>query len=156
MDKKRIDGWKTVLVLALLLGNGNSMCAAQETSDAAPWYQGDVEKTIRDEGDIPGIWAKIGYYPVNRLGDFLDMLSVQVGFGFGVHVNAHATRAAQVGFGGSAVSRFGFDGRQGGLCNESKGEFSLLPFTAEGFRRSNAFGGFTDYSIPEDLSLIHI
>ena len=155
MDKKRIDGWKTVLVLALLLGNGNSMFAAQETSDAAPWYEGDVERTIRDEGDIPGIWAKIGYYPVNRLGDFLDMLSVQVGFGFGVHVNAHATRAAQVGFGGSAVSRFGFDGRQGGLCNESKGEFSLLPFTAEGFRRSNALGGFTDYSIPEDSATLY-
>jgi len=85
----------------------------------------------------------------------LDMLSVQVGFGFGVHVNAHATRAAQVGFGGSAVSRFGFDGRQGGLCNESKGEFSLLPFTTEGFRRSNAFGGFTDYSIPEDCATLY-
>ncbi|MEI7851179.1 MAG: hypothetical protein WCH86_05040 [Kiritimatiellales bacterium] len=144
--------WKTVLGLALLFGSGSSVFGA---SEAALWYEGDAGGTIRDEGDISGIWTKIACYPVNRGGDFMDMLSLQFGFGFGLHANAHATRAAQVGFGGAAVSRFGFDGRQGGLCNESKAEFSLLPFTMETFRRSNAFGGFTDYSIPEDSATLY-
>ena len=147
--------WKTVLGLTLLFGGCSSVFGAQDLSGSAPWYEGDSGRTIRDEGDIPGIWTKIACYPVNRGGDFMDMLSLQFGFGFGLHLNAHATRAAQVGFGGTAVSRFGFDGRQGGLCNESKGEFSLLPFTMESFRRSNAFGGFTDYSIPEDSATLY-
>ena len=151
-------GWGIGLGLALLLVGGAS---AGEVSEAAavagtsPWYLGDTDRVIRDEGDIPGIWAKIGYYPVNRLGDLLDLITVQVGFGFGVHVNAHATRAVQVGFGGTAVARFGLDGRQGGLCNESKGEFSLLPFTVESFKRTRSFGGFTDYAIPEDTATLY-
>ena len=144
--------WKMVLGLALLSGSSSSVFGA---SEAAPWYAGDTERTIRDEGDIPGIWTKIACYPVNRGSDFLDMLSLQFGFGFGLHANAHATRAAQVGFGWAAVSRFGLDGRQCGLCNESKAEFSLMPFTMETFRRSNAFGGFTDYRIPEDCATLY-
>ena len=141
--------------LGLVLFAGGAVSGAPEASGAAPWYQEDTGGTIRDEGDIPGIWTKIGCYPVNRLGDLMDMFSLQFGFGFGLHVNGHATRAAQVGFGGTAVSRFGFDGRQGGLCSESKGEFSLLPFTWESFRRSKSFGGFTDYGIPEDSATLY-
>ncbi len=142
---------------ALLAGGGGSTSAfgASDASGQIPWYQGDSGRIIRDEGDIAGVWTKIACYPVNRVGDLLDMISLQVGFGFGLHANAHATRAAQFGFGGTAVSRFGFDGRQGGLCNESKAELSLLPFTAESFRRTNAFGGFTDYGIPEDSATLY-
>lgn len=142
------------LGLVLTVGVGSAI-GGPEASGEMPWYQGDTDRVIRDEGDIPGIWTKIGCYPVNRVGDLLDMFSLQLGFGFGLHVNGHATRAAQVGFGGTAVSRFGFDGRQGGLCNESKAEFSLLPFSWESFRRSNAFGGFGDYSIPEDSATLY-
>jgi hypothetical protein len=121
----------------------------------ALWHEGGSDSVIRDEGPIAGTLAHIGYYPVNRAGDFLDMLQLQLGFGFGLHVNAHATRAMQVGFGGSAVSRFGFDGRQGGLSTETKGEFSLLPFSMEGFTRHGAVGGLADYRLPEDIAVLY-
>ena len=63
-----------------------------------------VVTEITDEGPRIGTQGAIAYYPVNRLLDLLDIVSVQVGFGFGVHANAHATRAVQAGFGGSAVA----------------------------------------------------
>lgn len=121
----------------------------------ALWNEGSSDSVIRDEGPIAGVLARIGYYPVNRAGDFMDMLQLQLGFGFGLHVNAHATRAMQLGFGGSAVSRFGFDGRKGGLSTETKGEFSVLPFSMEGFTRHGAVGGMDDYRLPEDISLLY-
>jgi hypothetical protein len=120
-----------------------------------PWYEGDSDSVIRDEGPIAGVFTAIGCYPVNRIGDFLDVMQIQFGFGFGVHVNAHATRALQLGVGGSSVSRCGFDGRKGGLSTETKGEFSLLPFTAEGFTRHGAVGGLDDYRLPEDVPLLY-
>ena len=155
MSVSKMFGWGIGLGLVLTVSGGNCAFGAPDAAGGTPWYQEDTDRVIRDEGDIPGVWTKIACYPVNRLGDLLDIVSLQVGFGFGLHVNGHATRAMQVGFGGNAVSRFGFDGRQGGLCNESKGEFSLLPFTLESFRRTNAFGGFTDYSIPEDSATLY-
>lgn len=141
-----------------LLGSAYAAAPAAEPklpATGAPWYEGDSESIIRDEGPIAGIFTHIGYYPVNRLGDFLDILQLQFGFGFGIHVNAHATRALQLGFGGSTVSRFGFDGRQGGLSNESKGEFSLLPFTMEGYTRHGSVGGLDDYTLPEDVPVLY-
>lgn len=143
-------GWRHQVVLA---GVCALFCASPTPGVGVdlPWYAGDSDPVIRDEGPIPGIMARIGYYPINRVGDFLDMLQLQFGFGMGLHANAHATRAMQVGFGGAAVSRFGFDGRQGGLSTETKGEFSILPFTMEGYTRHGAVGGLSNYRLPEDL-----
>jgi len=129
-------------------------------SAAAPaasgeWFAADRDRRIVDEGEKPGAVPHILLYPVNRVCDLLDLLSVQLGFGFGVHVNAHATRALQMGMGASAVSRLGFDRRRAGLCNDAKAELSLLPFTLEYFKRQNAFGAFHDYSTGRGMPYLY-
>ena len=104
---------------------------------------------IVDEGALPSLGLKIVLYPVNRVLDCVDMLTFQFGFGFGMHGNVHATRLLQVGAGGSAVSKLGFDGRRMGLCNDTKGEVSILAASAEHYKRQNAFGTFKDYAHSE-------
>jgi hypothetical protein len=102
-------------------------------------------RKITDEGPAPSVGYKIVTYPVNRFADLMDVLSFQFGFGFGMHANVHATRLAQAGLGGAAVSRLGWDGRRFGLCNDTKSEVSLLAASAEYYKRQNAFGFFKDY-----------
>ena len=105
---------------------------------------------ITDEGPRIGTGGKIGYYPINRVLDLADILSAQIGFGFGLHVNAHATRALQFGAGASAVSRTGLERRGIGVCTESKAELSLLTLGFETVKRTNAFGTYSSYSSAKD------
>lgn len=100
---------------------------------------------ISDEGSPPSLLYRFATYPVNRFGDFFDLFSIQFGFGFGLHGNFHMTRLAQLGLGGQAASKLGFDGRRVGLCNDSKAEASLLAASGEYYKRQNAFGTFKDY-----------
>lgn len=118
---------------------------------AALWLAGPAAGSeITDEGPRIGTGGKIGYYPINRVLDLADVISAQIGFGFGLHVNAHATRALQFGAGGSAVSRTGLERRGIGVCTESKAELSLLMFSLESVRRTNAFGTYSSYSSGKD------
>ena len=137
MSKRRIA--LTVAMLCACVG-------AWAGEPPAAWTQLDRGPRITDEGPRVSTGGAIAYYPLNRLHDLMDVASLQVGFGFGLHVNAHATRAVQFGAGGSAVSRLGFEGRGIGLCNEAKGELSLLMFSLERFTRRNAFGTYDSYS----------
>ena len=120
------------------------------------WAQLDRGTRISDEGPRVGVGSKIALYPINRLQDLMDVASLQLGFGFGLHANFHATRAVQFGGGASAVSRVGFEGRGIGLCNEAKAELSLLMFSIERFSRSNAFGTYNSYQSPRDLPWLYL
>ena len=113
----------------------HSPARAQDADAAEAWLKEDRQSQTTDEGVGPAPWTTIALYPVNRLLDLLDIFQLDFGFGFGLHVNAHATRALQVGAGASSLSRVGLDGRQIGFYNENRSEFSLLPFSVEGYRR---------------------
>jgi hypothetical protein len=123
--------------------------------EAGLWYEQDRGAAISDEGTPPTLSEKIILYPASRVGDFLDIFTFQFGFGFGLHLNGHATRAAQLGGGASAVSRLGIDRRHAGLANEAKAELSVLPFTAEYFKRQNSFGFYPEYRLPEDAPRLY-
>jgi hypothetical protein len=129
---------KCMLMMAVAAGG---VCA-QMTPE---FLQKNEIVRILDEGRQASIGQKILLYPVNRFGDLMDVLTFQFGFGFGLHANVHATRLAQAGVGGSAVSRLGWDGRRFGLCNDTKSELSVLAASAEYYKRQNAFGFFKDY-----------
>jgi hypothetical protein len=126
-----------------------SLCAPQLSARAqgqTDWLGQDLELKATDEGPVPGVAGKIGWFIPNRLLDLLDPLHVDVGFGLGLHVNGHATRALQVGFGASGLRKIGIDGRQIGSFGEDRTEISILPFSIESFNRSGtAFGTFRPY-----------
>lgn len=136
------------------LGVALALSAAEGGAGGGP-EPAAVSPHITDEGQTPGLGAKIALYPVNRAADFLDVISLQFGFGFGLHLNGHATRALQLGGGASAVTRLGIDGRHGGLANEAKSEISVLPFTAEYFKRQNSFGFFPEYRLSRDVPWLY-
>lgn len=143
--------WTLAVLAVVVLG----AFAARAGEVAGPWAQADRGSRITDEGPRAGVGAAIAYYPLNRFQDLMDVASLQVGFGFGLHANAHATRAVQFGAGASAVSRVGFEGRGIGLCNEAKGEFSLLMLSLERFSRRNALGTYDSYAT-SDLPWLHL
>jgi hypothetical protein len=127
------------LVLALLASAGNGREESQEKEGEA-WYEKDRGPQVTDEGKPPSIGAKIALYPVNRIADLLDVATVNLGFGLGLHFNGHATRALQLGAGGSVMSKLGLDGRRAGMFHETRGELSALFFTMERYKRTRAFG----------------
>lgn len=149
---------KTVLVVL-----GIAVCAAGVARSAsgdvaeegipagANWYLHERESDVTDEGKPVHIAAKVAAYLPNRLGDLFDIFSLQVGVGFGAHVNVHGTRALQVGLGAATGSRIGFDRGQVGVVNESRSEFSLLPINIESFQRTTAGSNFRPYKTSEDL-----
>jgi hypothetical protein len=137
-----------MLCLSLLLAAGLPVRA--QSSSNTQWFDLDRGPKIVDEGTVSGMGRALGFSRA-RLADLADLFTLQIGFGLGLHVNAHATRALQVGLGASATSRLGLDGRQAGICNESKAEFSLLPFSAETVRRNNVMGTYRHYQSKEDL-----
>ncbi len=108
-----------------------------------------VPTKIIDEGRPLSLGKKIALYPVNRVLDLVDLLTFQFGFGFGLHANVHATRFLQAGLGATTTSKLGFDGRDVGLCNDTKAEISALCLSAERYKRQNAFGTFKDYTKKE-------
>jgi hypothetical protein len=124
------------------------------------WYQRDRGEVITDEGELMGFKDKKYVYPLryplNRVQDVLDIISLHIGFGLGAYVNAHATRAMQVGVGTTNVTWLGIDHRQYGLCQDEKHEFSLLPLTLERSERKDTEAGVcTQYDSKEDLPLLY-
>jgi hypothetical protein len=114
-----------------------------------------------DEGDKrPTLAGKILKYPVNLFLDAIDIVDFNLGFGFGFHVNAHATRALQVGFGASTTSEIGAapGKREFGIYQETQSEFSLLMLSLNTFRNTTTgVGNVRDYwsaTEPDRLYLI--
>ena len=123
-----------------------ALSAAVYAAPPPSFLKEKVPTKIVDEGTPLSTGCKILLYPVNRVLDVVDLLTFQFGFGFGMHGNAHATRFLQAGAGGAAVTKLGFDGRRMGLCNDTKGELSVLAASAEHYKRQNALGTFKDYT----------
>lgn len=120
---------------------------AQDAGADVSWQKEDRQSQTTDEGITPSAWTGIAFYPANRLLDLVDIFQLDIGFGFGLHANAHATRVLQFGMGASSLSRVGMDGRQIGFYNENRSEFSLLPFSIESYRRRPVIlGNFDEFN----------
>lgn len=135
---------RTLLILVSALA-ANAALAQESAEPSQAWLQEDRDRTTTDEGALPGVGAKILLYPVNRVVDLLDMFHLDLGFGLGLHANVHATRMAQLGAGGAATSRLGFDGRKAGMYNETRSEVSVLPFSIESYSQNGTLGNFGTY-----------
>jgi len=84
---------------------------------------------------IDAAWYEhVLWYIPDRVLDALDVFSFDVHGGFGLWVDAHATRAAQVSVGARSVGGFGWhNNRSLGLQTQAQAGFSLLPFGVEGY-----------------------
>jgi hypothetical protein len=84
---------------------------------------------------IDAAWyAHVLWYIPDRILDALDVFSFDVHGGFGLWVDAHATRAAQISAGARSVGGFGWhNNRSLGLQTQAQAGFSLLPFGVEGY-----------------------
>ncbi len=120
-------------------------------SGAHSWPQRNSGIVLKDEMPYRPVWKKILLYPVNRGADLMDCFTLQFGFGFGAHLNVHATDMIQLGGGAAAVSKLGTDKRQVGLLNESKAELAIFPFNPVHEKKLNALGSFREYRSSEDL-----
>lgn len=133
---------------------GKSAVAGESAAieDLGPtWFNEDQTTRIRDEGRVSGFGKKLLLYPINRVGDLLDVGTFQFGFGLGARLNFHATRAFQFGAGFSAASLLGNDRRNLGICTDQVAEFSVLPFTASHYRRFSALGHFKEFQSKTDM-----
>lgn len=128
---------------------------AKKKLDAADpmaiWYQHDRGKKIHDEGKPLAFGWKVVLYPVNRFKDLLDIFTVQLGFGFGLHAKGHATKALQAGGGAAAITRLGIDQGDIGLANTAVAEIGFLPVNIQYYKRQNAFGTYSEYNSLHDL-----
>ena len=80
------------------------------------WFLKDRGEKVTDEGFKTSGAAKVALYPVNRVADFLDIFTLNLGFGLGLHVNVHGTRALPLGGGAAMQSKLGTDGRYIGIA----------------------------------------
>ncbi len=79
------------------------------------------------------------WYLPDRVLDIFDIVSFDVHLGFGIWVDAHATRALQVTAGFRTVGGFGWhDHRSLGIQTQSQAALNLLPFGAEGYSAMQA------------------
>jgi len=87
----------------------------------------------------PLLGERILLYPVNRVLDVLDLVSINAGLGPDVQPNVHVTRALQLGAGGAVTGRLGMNNsRQIGFYTQKGYELSFLPLTNEYYKRGNA------------------
>ncbi len=138
----------------ILMTLGAEVCAqSNETPNSSfpAWPNTARNIVLKDEMPYMPTWKKVLLYPVNRGADLLDCFSLQLGFGFGAHLNVHATDAAQIGGGATVVSKFGLDKRQFGLMNQSKAEVAIFPFNPVSEKQTNALGTYKNYRSTEDL-----
>ena len=136
---KKVGGWLTAVALAAMFWSTSPAAVAQ-------YPQGDEPQ---------GTGTAVAYYLPNRLADFLDILSLHVGFGIGLHANAHATRALQLGAGATNVSRLGLDRREIGNFQDRRGEISILPFSAFSMSRQNNVGNFDEFDTADDMPVFY-
>jgi len=86
----------------------------------------------------PYLGEKIMLYPVNRILDMTDLVTLNAGVGPGLQANVHLTRGVQAGLGGSATARLGLNtGREFGFYRQTGAEASFLPLTWESCSRKN-------------------
>ena len=99
----------------------------------------DYQDPVDDWWTIdPYLGEKMLLYPVNRVLDVLDLISINVGVGADLQPNVHVTRALQLGAGGAVTGRLGFNrSRQVGFYTQEGYEISFLPMTNESYKRAN-------------------
>lgn len=86
----------------------------------------------------PYLGERIMLYPVNRILDMTDIVTLNAGVGPDLQANAHLTRAVQAGLGGSATARVGLNtGREFGLYRQTGAEASFLPLSWESCDKKN-------------------
>lgn len=79
-------------------------------------------------------WEHVLWYLPDRVLDLLDIVSFDVHLGFGLWVDVHATRAAQVALGARSVGGLGWHTQRSlGVRAQTQAGISLLPFGAEGY-----------------------
>lgn len=133
-----------VVMIFYLLMTTSPMCRTEESMP--DWLLKDRGRIPTDEGTLPGAWQKAAFYLPNRILDILDLIQIDVGWGWGIHFNGHGTRALQLGFGLSSMNKLGVDGRQFGFFDEGRSELSLLPFSLESYSRDGlVVGNYRDF-----------
>ncbi len=87
----------------------------------------------RERIDAPW-WRHALLYIPDRILDVFDVFSIDVHFGLGLFVDAHATRAVQFTAGARGVAGLGWHpGRSLGIQTQGQSAISLLPFGAESY-----------------------
>lgn len=101
-----------------------------------PWA--GINRPVRHPVDS-GIGARIGWYLPDRILDILDVFSFDVHVGFGVYVDAHATRWLGLAVGGRVIGGFGWhEHRSLGVQAKGEGGLSVLAFDGSGRFASRA------------------
>lgn len=90
-----------------------------------------VGMTCTADAQPTGVLRRVLLYVPNLVLDVLDVVTVDVGMGPGIHANAHVTRYFQLGGGGSVSTKQGMIGRQVGCWHEDRYETSLACISAE-------------------------
>lgn len=86
----------------------------------------------------PYLGERLMLYPVNRILDLTDLISLNVGVGPDLQANAHVTRAIQVGLGAAGTARVGFNNhREIGTYRQMGAEFAFLALSAETYQKDN-------------------
>ncbi len=147
--------WMLGGLFLVVIGLVENRAGGQPEEVSTAWLDEVGESEISDEGEEASAGREVALWPVRRLADLADIFTLQVGMGLGLHANAHATRAMQVGVGGTATTRLGMNRRYLGLGSESKAEISLLPFTWEFYKRESSLGTYPSYHSSRDLPLLY-
>jgi hypothetical protein len=141
--KEEVAMRKFVLLLALAAVAAG--CKSTPAPTPAPKLADLMFRQVRQLDEIDDFWTidpylgeRIMLYPVNRLLDAADMISVNAGIGPDLQANAHVTRAVQVGLGAASTARLGFNNhREIGFYRQTGAELSFLALTAEYYDKAN-------------------
>ena len=89
-------------------------------------------------------------YVPNRLADLVDCVGIEAGAGWGGHVNVHATRSLQLGYGREESLRAGLMSRRPVVVEQSLSEKALGWWWELDLRRDTLMGRADDIDIGED------
>ena len=99
--------------------------------------------------------AKVLFYPIDRILDLVDVITVDLHVGLGAYANFHWTRAAQVGLGLRGVGGLGWhDRRSLGVLTQADSGITLVALGAEA-AAGLAAGTSGVYSYTETLAGLH-
>ena len=99
--------------------------------------------------------AKVLFYPIDRILDLCDVITLDLHVGLGAYANFHFTRAAQVGLGVRAVGGLGWhDRRSLGVLTQADSGITLVALGAEA-AAGLAAGTSGIYSYTETLAGLH-
>ena len=133
------------LVVLLALAAVAAGCKSTPAPTPAPKVADMIFRQVRQLDEIDDFWTvdpylgeRIVLYPVNRVLDLADLISLNVGIGPDVQANVHVTRAIQAGLGASSTARLGFNNhREIGFYRQAGAEVSFLALTAEYYDKAN-------------------